>query len=258
MQPDLEPHPLPVPLSPAFPPQVADLVFPVFVWMQGVSMAISHASLRSRNARRRDMAWKVTLRSLKLYGLGLFVNNIAALSQARLLGVLQYFAAANLAIGLLDVFVPLLPAVAPAALPGDGSSGAARSSALSRLRAALWQDVGRYATQWAAMAVLAATYLGLQFGLPVPGCPTGYIGAGGLADDGAYPQCTGGAHRYIDELVFGTAHIYHNEDASGECSAERQSALRGAFSACFSHRTSASYPPHVAIYHLTPPLDVCR
>jgi heparan-alpha-glucosaminide N-acetyltransferase len=49
----------------------------------------------------------------------------------------------------------------------------------------------------------------------VPGCPTGYLGAGGLADNGAYPGCTGGAHRALDVWLFGEAHIYHDVGAGG-------------------------------------------
>ena len=44
------------------------------------------------------------------------------------------------------------------------------------LSQALWVDIGRHAVQWGVMLVLGATYLLLQYFLPVPGCPTGYIG----------------------------------------------------------------------------------
>ena len=44
--------------------------------------------------------------------------------------------------------------------------------------------------------------------MPVPGCPTGYLGPGGLHMGGAYFNCTGGAAGFIDRTVFGDAHIY--------------------------------------------------
>jgi heparan-alpha-glucosaminide N-acetyltransferase len=53
---------------------------------------------------------------------------------------------------------------------------------------------------------------------PVPdGCPTGYIGAGGLADQGLYfgLGCTGGAHRFVDVAIFGINHIYHDIGPNG-------------------------------------------
>ena len=33
--------------------------------------------------------------------------------------------------------------------------------------------------------------------LPVPDCPTGYVGPGGIAEDGKYEKCIGGAAAYI-------------------------------------------------------------
>jgi heparan-alpha-glucosaminide N-acetyltransferase len=54
---------------------------------------------------------------------------------------------------------------------------------------------------------LVAANLLLTFTLRVPGCPTGYLGPGGLSDDGAYRNCTGGAHLYVDRQVFGVQHL---------------------------------------------------
>lgn len=53
------------------------------------------------------------------------------------------------------------------------------------------------------IANLVATFL-----LHVPGCPTGYIGPGGSADGGKYRNCTGGAHLYVDSLIFGRNHLF--------------------------------------------------
>lgn len=55
---------------------------------------------------------------------------------------------------------------------------------------------------------LVALNLSATFLLPVPGCPTGYLGPGGTADGGKYQNCTGGAHLYVDTLLFGRNHIY--------------------------------------------------
>ncbi len=38
----------------------------------------------------------------------------------------------------------------------------------------------------------------------------GYLGPGGLADKGRYPNCTGGAAGYIDRWFFGENHIYRH------------------------------------------------
>ena len=65
----------------------------------------------------------------------------------------------------------------------------------------------------------------ITFLLPVPNCPTGYLGPGGKHNHGKYWNCTGGdimhqpekispviaflgAAGYIDRVVLGTSHLY--------------------------------------------------
>ena len=52
------------------------------------------------------------------------------------------------------------------------------------------------------------TYCYLSYALEVPGCPTGYKGAGGRYDGASHPDCTGGSHRYVDVMVLGSDHFY--------------------------------------------------
>ena len=40
------------------------------------------------------------------------------------------------------------------------------------------------------------------------GCPTGYLGPGGVHENSQYWNCTGGAAGYIDIKFFGEDHIY--------------------------------------------------
>jgi hypothetical protein len=85
-----------------------------------------------------------------------------------------------------------------------------------------------FALHWAFALTLLALWTIITFLLPVPGCPRGYIGAGGLADQSMHWNCTGnqellsdinnppltyltgGAAGYIDKIVFGETHIYGN------------------------------------------------
>jgi heparan-alpha-glucosaminide N-acetyltransferase len=214
---------------------LADLVFPLFVWTQGVSMAISFDSARRRGATRWDMAEKVVVRAMKLYAVGLFLNDGTELMVWRVLGVLQYFAVGYLVVGLLDIFVPVLGSTGSQADTGSGAGagGAASGGSINSPRgadaaaaaaadagsgsrdgvlAALFRDVGRYGLQWLIMLCFGLVYLCVEYLLPVPGCPTGYIGPGGLADQGLYldKNCTGGAHRLVDVSIFGVWHIYNN------------------------------------------------
>jgi len=62
--------------------------------------------------------------------------------------------------------------------------------------------------QWFVIIAMIALHSAFTFLLPVPGCPAGYLGPGGLHDGGQYLNCTGGATGYIDRWVFGDDHMY--------------------------------------------------
>ncbi|XP_056387378.1 proto-oncogene tyrosine-protein kinase receptor Ret-like isoform X5 [Hyla sarda] len=80
----------------------------------------------------------------------------------------------------------------------------------SHQRSAAVRDIVMYWPEWIIIAALETLSLCLTFLLPVPGCPTGYLGPGGIGDDGLYPNCTGGAAGYIDKWLFGPNHIYNH------------------------------------------------
>jgi heparan-alpha-glucosaminide N-acetyltransferase len=82
-------------------------------------------------------------------------------------------------------------------------------SADNKYRKVPWYlDIAPYFMEWMVVAVLLLTWFIVTFTLHVPGCGAGYLGPGGLADNGLYRNCTGGAAGYIDKLVFGENHIY--------------------------------------------------
>lgn len=133
---------------------VADLVFPCFVFTQGVSMAISFDSLRRKKASRSELSVKVIIRAIKLYAIGCFINGGGNLSQWRFLGVLQYFAVGYLIVGLLETH--LCP---PPAASETGEAALDFAWGIGPTLRALLHDVGRYWRQWLVMAVFAAVYL---------------------------------------------------------------------------------------------------
>lgn len=71
-------------------------------------------------------------------------------------------------------------------------------------RSVLWC----YKYEYLVMVSIWIVYVSVCLWAKAPGCPRGYNGAGGLGNDGLYPECTGGIHRYIDVSVFGESHIY--------------------------------------------------
>lgn len=235
---------------------VADLVFPLFVWIMGTSMTLSFAKFSRRAQEEADkaadpdaargttlrLARKVLRRGATLFLLGLFLNNGHDLPHWRIPGVLQYFAVAFLFCALLNLLVPqwrwgslvapwrseeshMLEGVAadssaglgfsanvsaPLVHRGGSPAGGERGPCCGGCSAEAWADLLPYWPSWVGALAFPAAYLALELGLPVVGCPTGYLGPGGIGDGGRHPHCTGGAHLAIDRAVFGTQHIYQD------------------------------------------------
>ncbi|TYZ67769.1 hypothetical protein PybrP1_013091 [[Pythium] brassicae (nom. inval.)] len=114
-------------------------------------------------------------------------NHAADWSHWRIPGVLQALSVAFLVVGTMNTVFPP---------PVQGSEAQRRWTRFLLTHALL------------GLLPLVALNLSVTFLLPVPGCPTGYLGPGGTADGGKYQNCTGGAHLYVDTLVFGRSHIY--------------------------------------------------
>lgn len=139
------------------------------------------------------------LRSLKLFLLGLFLNNGSDWQHWRIPGVLQALAVAY--------FATTVTSLAGARLCRTTQTIKSRSATLST----------------AVVAVFVVVNLLVTFTLPVPGCPTGYIGPGGnkttsssLYEKDVSANCTGGAHLYVDLVVFGEQHIFQTPTCQNE------------------------------------------
>eukprot|EP00462_Mataza_sp_D1_P020440 CAMPEP_0175126666 /NCGR_PEP_ID=MMETSP0087-20121206/3980_1 /TAXON_ID=136419 /ORGANISM="Unknown Unknown, Strain D1" /LENGTH=700 /DNA_ID=CAMNT_0016408603 /DNA_START=118 /DNA_END=2220 /DNA_ORIENTATION=+ len=178
---------------------VADLVFPWFMFMMGVSMALSFKSLSERAVPLQPILFKVLNRSFLLFAIGMvFINGGYDYQTWRVPGVLQRFSISFLVVSLIVVLVP--PGLNKDLLSFPNKRGPCR-------------DVAPFVGQWACVAVLCAVWLAVTFGLDVPGCGRGYLGPGGdLGDFGKHKdaprRCTGGAAGYIDELLLTKGHIY--------------------------------------------------
>jgi hypothetical protein len=91
-----------------------------------------------------------------------------------------------------------------------------------------------YKYEYAVMATLWVVYVSICLWAKAPGCPRGYNGAGGIADEGNYPDCTGGIHRYIDVSIFGESHIYDGPTCTElyGCQSYDPEGLLGSLTAC--------------------------
>lgn len=177
---------------------VADLVFPWFVFIMGTSIALSINSLLRAGLSRCSLLRKVVWRSIQLFVIGVFIINPnycqGALSwdTLRIPGVLQRLALSYLVVASLDLLV-------------------ARGNLDIFTTEAWWSpglDILLYWPAWLCVLLLEIIWLFLTFLLPVPDCPTGYLGPGGIGDMGLYPNCTGGAAGFIDRWLLGENHIY--------------------------------------------------
>ncbi|XP_062902824.1 heparan-alpha-glucosaminide N-acetyltransferase isoform X1 [Mobula hypostoma] len=179
---------------------VADLVFPWFVFIMGTSVALSLNSALQVNRSRWKLLTKVAWRTAALVLLGIFIINPnyckgpLSWDTLRIPGVLQRL---GLSYGVVAVLELLCGKVYPESLALDNLWSPAR-------------DVLIYWPQWIFILLLECAWLCLTLLLPVPGCPQGYLGPGGIGDFGQFANCTGGAAGYIDRLVFGKNHIYQH------------------------------------------------
>ncbi|XP_075060674.1 heparan-alpha-glucosaminide N-acetyltransferase isoform X2 [Mixophyes fleayi] len=181
---------------------LADLVFPWFVFIMGTSIHLSLTSMLRKGNSRWKLFWKVLWRSIQLFLIGLFVINDnychgpLSWSEIRIMGVLQRLSITYLAVSVLELLF-----AKPLADPQNRMCF-------------LLQDVVLFWPQWLIILFLEAGWLCLTLLLPVSGCPTGYLGPGGIGDFGNYPNCTGGAARYIDYLILGEGHIYQHPSSN--------------------------------------------
>lgn len=67
--------------------------------------------------------------------------------------------------------------------------------------------------QWTIVLLILILHTCITWFLPVPGCPVGYLGPGGLHSNLAYKNCTGGAAGYVDQIIFGKYHLGNNSYA---------------------------------------------
>ncbi|CAH0386561.1 unnamed protein product [Bemisia tabaci] len=171
----------------------ADLVFPWFTWIMGVGIAISLRSQLRACVKRKQIFISVLRRACVLIILGVILNSQHQndLSQMRLPGVLQRLGLAYFIVASIETCFMEKQTV-------DQNSA----------RWIFMPDMLESRAQWFVVKCLLGTYFLIILFLPVPGCPTGYFGPGGLHNHSAFFNCTGGATGYIDRLVFGENHLY--------------------------------------------------
>ncbi|KAK2499425.1 hypothetical protein MC885_019377 [Smutsia gigantea] len=175
-----------------------------FVFIMGSSIFLSMTSILQRGCSKYKLLGKIAWRSFLLICIGIVIVNpnycLGPLSwdTVRIPGVPQR-------LGLTYFVVAVAELLFAKPVPGNCASDR-RCSSLG--------DVTSSWPQWLLVLMLEGMWLGLTFFLPVPGCPTGYLGPGGIGDLGKYPNCTGGAAGYIDRLLLGDDHLYQHPSSA--------------------------------------------
>ncbi|XP_008299248.1 heparan-alpha-glucosaminide N-acetyltransferase [Stegastes partitus] len=171
---------------------VADLVMPWFVFIIGTSVVLAFSSMQRKGVSRLQLLQKITWRTVVLLMLGFCFLNYSPkdgpLSKSSTRGRLTeadwvHILKADTISVVLTLSITLLQEIHHWWNPA--------------------QDVFLYWPQWLIIILLETLWLCITFLMPVPNCPTGYLGAGGIGDNGLYPNCTGGAAGYIDKWMFG-------------------------------------------------------
>ncbi|XP_059585754.1 heparan-alpha-glucosaminide N-acetyltransferase isoform X2 [Alligator mississippiensis] len=178
---------------------IADLVMPWFVFILGTSVALAFSAMLRRGVTRVQLLRKMMWRTVVLLAIGVFFLNYGpadgplSWSWARIPGVLQRLGFTYFTVALMQTCFSVKD--------------------VEKYQNGNWwapvREIVLYWPEWIIIAVLETIWLCLTFLLLVPGCPRGYLGPGGIGDDGKYPNCTGGAAGYIDKWLLGEDHIYH-------------------------------------------------
>lgn len=174
---------------------VADLVFPWFIWIMGTAMAYSYLSLAKKKESTGKIFLKILRRSITLFALGFLVSSggIRNFKKWRIMGVLQRFSLTYFITATVHMFVMK-----------ESNVGANKKWKEFR-------DIVNYWKEWIVQLLFVLIHTCVTFLLKVPGCPTGYLGPGGLANDGNGADvklCTGGAAGYVDKSILGEKQVY--------------------------------------------------
>ncbi|KAK8826285.1 hypothetical protein WA538_001425, partial [Blastocystis sp. DL] len=183
----------------------SDFAFPLFIFIQGISLRLSIDSSFRKNLEAGNSPFKATLkctlkclkRAIVLYILTWLVNCSKNFATLRILGVLAYFSVSGLVNSLILLYTPVYHF---------------KLGFLSRWNARVnyKNDPLVHAPFDPILPFLCTfTHWLVAMFVAAPGCPRGYTGPGGISDFGRYEGCTGGIYRYIDVKVFGEEHIYH-------------------------------------------------
>ena len=200
---------------------IGDLIFPSFIFIMGTSIALSmhHKVVKeiTQNVNSGEMGrfnksliksilTKIVRRSFLLFFFGLLTSNNShtTFDDIRIMGVLQRISISYFVCALLEFIYLLLNKFSYHEINCFDEDYNRRLKILNYH----FKEIIYYYFQWILMFIFILVWVLVTFLLPVPGCPTGYLGPGGLHNNGQNENCTGGAAGYIDRLLLGRTRLY--------------------------------------------------
>eukprot|EP01063_Lacrimia_lanifica_P018088 TRINITY_DN25044_c0_g1_i1.p1 TRINITY_DN25044_c0_g1~~TRINITY_DN25044_c0_g1_i1.p1 ORF type:complete len:758 (+),score=211.94 TRINITY_DN25044_c0_g1_i1:49-2322(+) len=181
---------------------IADIVFPWFIWVMGVAMALSLESTRIKQ-NRAAAALHIMKRAALLFLIGMFLGASAdTFEDLRITGVLNRFGISYLVVGFALLYIPKKAAA-------EGTSDI-KGRLLPSLR------------ELPVFGLFIAAWLVVTFAVSVHvdgfDC-SGYVGPGGVGDNGRYSPCTGAVAAAIDRAIFGSGEKNEPMHRYGGCTA---------------------------------------
>lgn len=173
----------------------ADFVYPWFLWSMGAVFYLKYRASLLMGSSRLKVMGEVALRTLKYVMLGVCLHSFEVNYDEgmRYPGELQRCGVLHLIMFALEIARMKKEVV----VVDD----------IRKIRPwKVWKLPDRWVQYIFLMVCLTVKAL-ITYLLPVPGCPTGYTGPGGHHMHSKYFNCTGGAARYIDAMVFGAKHL---------------------------------------------------
>lgn len=200
---------------------VPDLIFPSFIFIMGTSIALSMQNTVvqeiTQNVNSGEMGrfnkkliasilYKIVRRTVLLFLFGLLTSNSsqASLKDLRIMGVLQRFSISYFVCALLELVYLIINNFSYHEVTCFDVDYNRRMKFFYNH----FKEIIYYYYQWLVMISFTLIWILITFLMPVPGCPIGYLGPGGLHNNGQYENCTGGAAGYIDRMILGQSHLY--------------------------------------------------
>ncbi|CAH0386555.1 unnamed protein product [Bemisia tabaci] len=169
---------------------LADFIFPWFLWIMGVCIPLSVRSSMKTGAPRYQVLGRILRRTFLLFLIGVALGTVVDkpfLESIRIMGVLQRIAICYFVVAFFATILYF------------------NVNFKNKFLVAL-KDLIIPLPQWVFHGAIVAFHTWVVFTIAAPGCPKGYMGPGGIQNNGIYKNCTGGISGHIDRTILGVEH----------------------------------------------------